>query len=546
VLEGEVAARTADLVERSHTLEQHGVALRRNEERTNYALGAADMGVWELDIATRRLTWSETMAPLFGLTPEEAPSTVDAFFALVHLDDRRMVSDAVERAARDGADFDVEFRALLPDGTTCWHRSEARPVRDTFGTAVRVLGVSRDISDRKSLEAQLRQSQKMEAIGQLAGGVAHDFNNLLTVILGYSAFVIDSFGPHDLRRDDMAEVVRAGERAASLTRQLLAFSRQQLLQPSAVDVNALVTGMHAMLSRLIGAPIELVPILAPDLHKARADVGQLGQVLMNLVVNARDAMPDGGRISVETANVDLDGSFQHEALIRPGPYVMLAVTDGGTGMSEATKQRLFEPFFTTKQQGKGTGLGLATTYGIVKQSNGYIWVYSEPGRGSTFKVYLPRATGESEAAAAGGDATPTSGTEHLLVVEDDDAIRALTRTMLEHGGYQVHTAAGPDEAEQLFAAGPAAFSLLITDVILPGSSGPALFARLARRRPDLKVLFVSGYTADALLHQGHQVGEVEFLPKPFTAPVLRRRVRELLDRPGRNPTEAADIAGAHP
>jgi CheY-like chemotaxis protein len=329
----------------------------------------------------------------------------------------------------------------------------------------------------------------------------------------------------------MEEVVKAGQRAAALTRQLLAFSRKQVLQPTAVELNALVTGIRQMLGRLIGEHVELVTILAPDLGVVRADSGQLEQVLMNLVVNARDAMPTGGRVAIETANVELDESFMREVVVRPGSYVMLAVSDTGLGISETARRRLFEPFFTTKAPGKGTGLGLATVYGIVKQSGGYIWVYSELGQGATFKVYLPRANGENEAAAhAAGDGPMAVGTESVLVVEDEHAVRLLTRRILEKAGYRVFDAPNAVEAEALFEQHKHLFSLLVTDVIMPGSSGPALFERLARQRPDLKVLYVSGYTDDTIAHQGQLDPGVEFLQKPFAADVLHRRVREVLDR----------------
>ncbi len=398
------------------------------------------------------------------------------------------------------------------------------------GRSGRILAV-RDVTETRALEAQLRQAQKMDAIGQLAGGVAHDFNNLLTAILGFSNFVIDTFEPQDRRRADMAEVIKAGQRAAALTRQLLAFSRKQVLQPVAVDLNALVTGMRQMLSRLIGKHVDLVSILAPDLGAVRADPGQLEQVLMNLVVNARDAMPSAGRLAVETANVELDQSFMQDVVIHPGSYVMLAVTDSGTGMDEATKQRLFEPFFTTKEQGKGTGLGLAIVYGIVKQSGGYIRVSSEPGQGATFTVYLPRVDGDDEVEPRiVSDEAAAAGTATVLVVEDEEAVRVLMRTMLEKAGYRVFDAPNPQQAEALFMQNVNLFNLLVTDVMMPGSSGPTLFERLARHRPDLKVLYVSGYTDDTIVHQGQLGTGVEFLQKPFTADALNRKVREVLDR----------------
>jgi len=531
MLEDEVGSRTADLVVRTNTLEEHATALRRSEERTNYALGAAGMGVWELDVATRRLTWSETMAPLFGLTPEQAPTTAEAFLALIHPDDRRLVEDSLATTMRDGTDYEVEFRALWPDGSARWNAGQARMVRDSDGTPMRLLGIGTDISERKSLEAQFRQAQKMEAVGLLAGGVAHDFNNLLTAILGYSTFVIDTFGPQDRRRADMEEVLKAGQRAAVLTRQLLAFSRKQVLQPTSVDLNALVMGIRQMLARLIGETVDLVPILAPDLGTVRADAGQLEQVLMNLVLNARDAMPSGGRLAVETANVELDASFMQDVTIHPGSYVLLAVSDNGIGMNEATKQRLFEPFFTTKEHGKGTGLGLATVYGIVKQTGGYIWVYSEPGKGATFKIYLPRVSGDGKVPdAVVVEEEMPAGTETVLLVEDEEAVRLLTRRILERAGYRVFDAANAEQAEALFERHGSVFNLLVTDVIMPGASGPRLFERLARQRPDLKVLYVSGYTGDTIVHQGELAPGVEFLRKPFTADALNRRVREVLDR----------------
>jgi nitrogen-specific signal transduction histidine kinase/ActR/RegA family two-component response regulator len=388
-----------------------------------------------------------------------------------------------------------------------------------------------DISERKSLEAQFRQAQKMEAIGQLAGGIAHDFNNILTTILGYSNLVTDSLNLDDPRRADMHEVVKAGQHASELTTQLLAFSRKQLLKPSNVDLNALVTDMQRMLSRLIGEHVELTPILASGLGGVRADKGQLEQVLMNMVVNARDAMPAGGRLTIETANVELDGSFMEDVAILPGEYVMLAVSDDGIGMSEATRQHIFEPFFTTKDQGKGTGLGLATVYGIVKQSGGHIWVYSEPGKGATFKLYLPRA-----GQAAVREVIPIHfhramrGTETLLLVEDDAAVRALTRTILERLGYEVFDAPDPRTAEAVFAERMGRFSLLVTDVIMPGKSGPQLYESLVSRNSHLKVMYVSGYTDAGIVRQGEFEPHLEFLQKPFTADALGRRVRAILDQ----------------
>jgi PAS domain S-box-containing protein len=507
-------------------------ALRDNEDRTTFALAAAGMGVWEVESATNRMSWSDTMAPVFGLTPDQAPTTTEEFFQLIHPSDRDEVEASVGRAVAGESAYAVEFRTIWPDGGTHWVSGSAKTSPGRNGKSHGLLGIGIDITARKSLEAQLRQAQKLDAIGQLAGGVAHDFNNLLTAILGYGNLVIDTFDADDRRRSDMQEVIKAGERAATLTRQLLAFSRKSVLQPVAVDFNAVVTGMRRMLGRLIGEHINLVTVLAADLHIVRADQGQLEQIVMNLVVNARDALPVGGRVAIETANVELDESYaMKHGPVRPGSYVMLAVSDSGIGMNEETKRRLFEPFFTTKEPGKGTGLGLATVYGIVTQSNGYIWVHSEPGSGSTFKVYLPRA--DKDECVSTGDASQKVigvGTETLLIVEDDEAVRLLTRVMLEKAGYRVFDAGNPQQAEALFAENPTLFDLLLTDVIMPGLSGPKLFERLDRLRPGLKVLYVSGYTDDAMAHQGQLDPGVGFLQKPFTADELSRLVRVVLDR----------------
>jgi two-component system cell cycle sensor histidine kinase/response regulator CckA len=529
-----------DITERKHAdgerarlvedLQGHALALRRNEERTTYALGAARMGLWELDTVSGDLWWSPTMGAAFGLRPEQAPTKAPAFFTLIHPDDRQMVATSLGQAGLDGTDFKEEFRVVWPDGSAHWIAGRARMLPAGPDGSPHWLGVGLDIGDRKALEAQFRQAQKMEAVGQLAGGVAHDFNNLLTSILGYSGFVMDTFGPQDHRRADMDEVVKAGQRAAGLTRQLLAFSRKQVLQPTRLNLNTLVTGMHPMLSRLIGEQVELISSLAPDLSTVRADPGQLEQVLMNLVVNARDAMPSGGRLTIQTLNVELDQSFVHDVVVRPGPYVMLAVSDTGVGMSDATKSRLFEPFFTTKEPGKGTGLGLATVYGIVKQSGGFVWVYTELGKGTSFKVYLSRADDVSDDVDhVVADHRPAVGTETLLVVEDEEAVRLLTRRVLEDANYRVFDAANPQQAEALFDKHPNVFQALVTDVIMPGSTGPQLFERLARKQPNLKVLYVSGYTDTAIIDGGQIDPAIELLQKPFSANALKRRIREVLD-----------------
>ena len=383
----------------------------------------------------------------------------------------------------------------------------------------------------RSSEERLRQAQKMEAVGRLAGGVAHDFNNLLTVITSYSALLLEDLGSDDPKRDDVDQIRKAAEGAAALTRQLLAFSRQQVLQPKALDLKATVAGTEKLLKRLIGEDIQLTTVLARDLGVVKADPGQIEQIIINLAVNARDAMPTGGRLTIEAANVDMDEAYvRGHAPASPGRYVMLALSDTGIGMDEQTKARIFEPFFTTKEPGKGTGLGLATVYGIVKQSGGFIWVYSEPGHGTSFKVYLPRVDEPAEAAAAAtATAEPRGGTETVLVVEDAASVRMVTRQVLERFGYVVLEAPNGETALRLAAKHHGPIHLLLTDVVMPGLSGRQLAGQLAELRPDMKVLYASGYADHAIVHHGILESGIAYLQKPFTPETLGRRVRQVLD-----------------
>ena len=391
----------------------------------------------------------------------------------------------------------------------------------------------RDVTDRRILEEQVMLAQKMEAIGRLAGGVAHDFNNILTAIGGYSDLLLADLPPNDRRRHDVEEIHQATQRAAALTQQLLAFSRRQVLQPKVINLNALVPDIEKLLRRLIGEDILFVTVLHPSLGNVRADPGQLEQVIVNLAVNARDAMPDGGRLTIETRNVELDEAYaaEHPA-VKPGRYVMLAVTDTGVGMDEETKARIFEPFFTTKVRGKGTGLGLATVYGIVQQTGGHIWPYSEPGRGTTMRVYLPRVDAPADPIEHPRDAAPETlrGSETILVVEDEAPVRAVTRQLLERNGYTVLEAPDGPSALALVdgEAGGRHIDLLLTDVIMPGMSGRELAAQLNERRPNVRVLFMSGYTDDAVVRHGMLEPGLAYLEKPFRPTALLRKVRGVL------------------
>ncbi len=389
--------------------------------------------------------------------------------------------------------------------------------------------------ERERLEQQLRGAQRLEAIGGLAGGIAHDFNNLLSVIMCCSSVALERLGDLTVQRENLLEIQKAGQRAADLTQQLLAFSRKQVLQPVSLDINQVIAGLEKMLRRILGEDIEFSLVIEEGRAEVKADPSQLEQVLTNLVVNARDAMPKGGKLTVETRKVELCEAYaaRHVA-VKPGAYVMLAVSDTGAGMDEKTRGRIFEPFFTTKERGKGTGLGLSMVYGIVKQSGGNIWVYSEPGRGTTFKVYLPRAEApavvrpHSEGHRA-PQATSVFGTETIVVVEDEDVVRRLVGQILEDAGYEVLAAASGARALELCAARRGEIHLVLTDVIMPRMSGKALVDELAREHPKIKALYMSGYTDNAIVHHGILDPGTRFIGKPFSAEALCRKVREVLD-----------------
>jgi two-component system cell cycle sensor histidine kinase/response regulator CckA len=432
----------------------------------------------------------------------------------------------------------LELRALRKDGTEFPVEISLSPFRlgeDTF-----IIAAIRDVTMRKEgeqalrrAEDQLRQAQKMEAIGCLAGGVAHDFNNLLSVILGYASMILESLSPGDPLRADVDELLVAGHRATDLTRQLLAFSRNQVLEPRVVDLKQELASLQKLLRRLLSEDIELSVMTPESAGKVFVDVGQFEQVVMNLVVNARDAMPRGGNLTIEAANIELDSAYAADhAGVTPGPYVMLAVTDTGVGMTAEIQSRIFDPFFTTKESGKGTGLGLATVFGIVKQSGGHICVYSEPGHGTTFKIYLPRTDRPTEPLAPTAN-VPVSvrGSETILLVEDEDQLRSLTKTILARHGYGVLEAHNGDEALTICRTHTAKIDLIVTDVIMPRMTGPELRQQLSGIRPETKVLFMSGYPDNSIVHHGVLERGIMFLAKPVTPDALLRKVREVLNEP---------------
>ncbi len=415
------------------------------------------------------------------------------------------------------------------DGTLFEEEATISPVRDGSGQVVNYVAVKHDLTNETRLAQQLAQAQKMDAVGRLAGGVAHDFNNLLGVITGYGEIVHRRLAGEDPLKGKVEQILKAAERAAGLTRQLLAFGRKQVLQPKVIDLNAVVPDMEEMLRRLIGEDFDLATRLEPRLGSVKADPGQIEQVVMNLVVNARDAMPEGGRITLETANAELDAEYAATHLpARPGSYVMLAVTDAGSGMDAATQARVFEPFFTTKDVGKGTGLGLSMVYGIVKQSEGFVWVYSEVGVGTTFKVYLPRVDEEAQAARPEGPGPLLRGSETVLLVEDEALLRELLQESLEANGYSVLVARDGAEALQIAEGHAGAIPIMVTDVIMPGMTGPKIMELMERIRPGIKVLYISGYSDESVVSHGLIGAGRAFLSKPFGPEALLQKVRESL------------------
>jgi PAS domain S-box-containing protein len=514
--------------------ERRGIeeALRQSQERYRDLVENLDDVVFSTD-AEGRFTYVSPAVRKFGYTPAEFLGR--PFRDFVHADDLSAVAQSFARILAGAAEA-IEFRVYDKQGSIRHIRSSSRIVLEN-GRPVGLYGMLIDLTNQRRVEEQLRLSQRMESIGRLAGGVAHDFNNLLTVISNYAELASGKLHPGDPLGRYLEEILKAGDRAANLTRQLLAFSRKQVLEPVVLNLNEAIVNIEKMLRRLIGEDIELVTALAGNLGNVKADPGQIEQVIMNLAINVRDAMPRGGRLTIETANVDLDDEYagRHVA-VTPGAYVVLSVSDDGCGMDDAVKARIFEPFFTTKETGKGTGLGLATVYGIVKQSGGNIWVYSEPGRGTTFKLYFPRELSAVEAYSwTVKKAVRARGDETILVVEDDNSVRYLAKEILEMSGYHVMAVANGGEALLTCERYEGAIRLVLTDVIMPQMSGRELGERLAVIHPEIKILFMSGYTDNAIVHHGVLDAGVNFIGKPFNAAGLTLKVREVLDRGKKQP-----------
>ncbi|HNT89061.1 MAG TPA: PAS domain S-box protein, partial [Candidatus Hydrogenedentes bacterium] len=430
-----------------------------------------------------------------------------------------------------GGQWRGEFHNRKKNGVLYWDRTAISPIRDSSGAITHFLAVKENITREKAREAQYLNAQKLEAVGRLAGGIAHDFNNMLSVIMGYTEAVLAELKPIDPIYKDLEQVQFAANRSAELTRQLLAFSRQQTIAPVVIDLNAQLNAMEELLRRLIGEDVDIQFVLSRDLWHVVMDPSQVDQIVTNLAVNARDAMPDGGKLTIETANVRLDEvESQGRVGLPPGDYAMLAVSDTGCGMDAETAAHIYEPFFTTKSPGKGTGLGLATVYGAVKQNKGAIQVYSEPDEGTTFRIYLPRYIGEdAPAVTAARGPSASRGHETILLVEDDVLLRTLARRMLERHGYRVLEALGPGEAIALCERHAGDIHLLLTDVVLPVMNGKELKNRVCSLRPGVKVLYMSGYTADAIAHRGVLERGTHFIAKPFTFHDIGQKVRQVLD-----------------
>jgi two-component system cell cycle sensor histidine kinase/response regulator CckA len=528
-----ILSTTIDITERKRAEE----AMRRSERLLRQVLEALPVGVVVTNLAGDIILGNPASARIWGGTIIDGAERRAKSKGWRHGTGERIGPDdwASRRAFTDGLSSINELIDIESfDGVRKIIKNSAAPIRDDDQAISGAVVINEDVTDVLRLEDQFVQAQKMEAIGHLAGGVAHDFNNLLTIINGYSEIIKTQLPADSPVRALVHEIGQAGERAASLTRQLLAFSRKQVLEPKVLNLNAVVTDAATMLQRLLGEDLELNTVLEPGLARVKADPGQIEQVLMNLAVNARDAMPQGGKLTIETANTDLDDSYTRAYPdLRPGPYVALTVSDTGTGMGEATKARIFEPFFTTKGPGKGTGLGLATVYGIVKQSNGHVAVYSEVGQGTTFKIYLPvvEEVISSGKSSAGLNAM-LRGTETILLAEDEPALRALVRHVLTINGYTVLEAGQGDLAIRIAEAYKGTIHLLVTDVVMPVMSGRQLAERLVAIRPGLKVLYLSGYTDDAVVRHGILQAETAFLQKPFTPSSLAAKVREVLDQRG--------------
>jgi two-component system, cell cycle sensor histidine kinase and response regulator CckA len=523
-----------DITERKLT----NIVIEDWKRRYDDAVLASGQIIYESDPESHRVTLGGCVQEILGYSAEELSGDARSWLSRIHPEDIAHYLERLRYAVATRETIEFEYRARRKDNSYRTLREQGRAVLGAAGRVIRVVGFISDITERRVLEDQLRQAQKMEAVGRLAGGVAHDFNNLLTIISGYSSLQFERTHPSDPVHHEAEQIKAAAERASALTRQLLAFSRQTVLQPRRVNLNDIVRNVDKMLRRLIGEDIEVLTALAPDLGTVKVDPGHVEQVLMNLVVNARDAMPNGGKLTIQTENMELGENYvRTHRYVKPGHYVLLAVRDSGTGMAPETKARLFEPFFTTKEPGKGTGLGLPMVYGIVKLSGGYIEPDSELNVGTTMKIYLPRVDAAVEEGSAVGAPSRERGSERILLMEDDVLLRRLAADILASHGYAVQAVEKLEELEPLLQH-TAECDLLLTDVVMPKINGPELAKRVALHWPRIKVLYMSGYTTNAIVHHGVLNEGLFFLQKPFTPAALAAKVREVLDAPSKPVTQS--------
>jgi PAS domain S-box-containing protein len=506
-------------------------ALQEVSQRLSLATAAGHLGIWDWNIDNDVLVWNDRMFELYGVSQGAFLVSRETWEKCLHPDDLPMALEETMAALREDREYDYEFRCVHPDGTVKFIKTNAMIIRDEYGKAVRMIGMNQDITERKHLEEQLRHSQKMEAVGQLAGGVAHDFNNILTAIYGHCSMLQMKMGTDAPFRSDIDQIFEAAKRAANLTRSLLAFSRKQIMSPKKVNLNAIVSDVVKLLDRIIGEDIRLKTVLTENPLTIMADGGQIEQVLMNLAANARDAMPNGGILSIETGVQEIDESFiLSYGFGAPGKYVVLSVSDTGKGMDAETCKKIFEPFFTTKDLGKGTGLGLAIVYGVIKQHNGYITVSSEPTRGTTFRIYLSQVYGEdADIEEEPAHYYPRMGTETILVAEDDEAIRELTGSILREFGYDVIFACDGEDAVDKFKAGMEKIAIIVMDMVMPKKSGKDAYEEIRKVRADVKIIFMSGYSPDLLLDRGIFDSNESVLIKPIYPLTLVRKVRDMLD-----------------
>jgi PAS domain S-box-containing protein len=522
-----VIGTVIDITERKQAEE----VLKEATQRLQLAVSSGHLGIWDWDAVNDVLVWNERMYELYGVSKNTFRMSRETWIKCLHPDDVAMGLEEMRAALNGEKEYDFEFRIVHPDGETKFIKSNAMVMRDEAGKAVRVIGMNMDITERKHTEEQLRQAQKMEAVGQLAGGVAHDFNNILTAIYGYCSLLQIKMGDDSPFRSDIDHIYAAAEKAANLTRSLLAFSRKQIMSPKKVNLNEIVMNVAKLLTRIIGEDIQLKAVCKGAPLRVFADSGQIEQILMNLAANARDAMPNGGTLTIETGEEEIDESFIHAyGYGDVGIYVALSVSDTGKGMDNETRKKIFEPFFTTKEVGKGTGLGLSIVYGVIKQHNGYINVYSEPNEGTTFRIYLPQVY-EEDANAEKGPAPehPRMGSETVLLAEDDETIRELAGSILRQYGYDVILAHDGEDAVEKFKANKEKIAVIVMDMIMPRKSGKEAYEKIRKVRSDVKIIFMSGYSPDLLHDRGIFADGGEVLIKPIHPLELVRKVRAVLD-----------------